>query len=500
MATKSEKPDFLASCKATDSRNKALEEIRDKGSEVILSVFRLFKNSLVHHVGNKAVLTTVKESHGIISDFSATVGGFVSVTFVDDTIFVCGQLLRASRSIYESAMEVGKMLRGCGVSEVSFSGEIQEADLLAMCEAFSIATRDPTQRNRLLEAKLNNIAVRKIDTSLQSSDHNDEASLPEMEKTLRAYASSLVVMRQFYERIAQGKTVLPHRVKRIAQRMVSMAETEEGPMLALTTLANAHRDEAGRAVQTAILSTVVARKLTHNRNALAQLAMAALMADVGRVRIAGSSGERFVRLGDDVEKVIPALTSSLCISTGGVNVQNALRTVTAFEATFMERQVLLGALYKRSLSPLVQSRILFLARQLLERLAPRDNSRAMSPLDALADLAGKPNVDDIAYKLLIQALGVMPTGTVVEFETGEWGIVVGPSTNRGAIARPRVKLVTDRSGQVFAKPKEIDLGAPSQGRRFPRITGVIEPARARFNTTGVLMTSDGAPKAPTPVN
>jgi hypothetical protein len=255
-------------------------------------------------------------------------------------------------------------------------------------------------------------------------------------------------------------------------------------------LANAHRDEAGRAVQSAILAVLVARRLTPNRNALSQLAMSALMADIGRVRIAGSSGERFVRLGDDVERVIPALTSSLCISTGGVNMQNAVRTVTAFETTTMERQQLMGPLYKRSMSALVQSRVLFVVRQLLERIAPRDNSRPMSPLDALADIAGKPNVDDIAYKLLIQAVGLMPTGTVVEFETGEWGIVVGQSTNRGAIARPRVKLVTDRAGQVFSKPKEIDLGAPSQGRRFPRITGVIEPSKARFNVTGVLMSEN----------
>jgi hypothetical protein len=490
MATKSgEKPDFLASCKASDSRHKALEEIRDKGSDVVLAVFRMLKNSLVHHIGNDAVRATAKDSLSIITDFSSIVGGAVSLTFVDETIFVCGQLLRASRSIYESAMEVGKLLGSVGVSEVAFAQELSEADLLAFLEAFSISARESTQRERLVQAKLNGIVVRRVDTSLQSQ--SDDDNLPPMERTLRSYASSLVVMRQFYDGVASGKTVLPHRVKRIAQRMISMAETDEGAVLALTTLANAHRDEAGRAVQSAILATVVARRLTNNRSALAQLAMAALMADVGRVRIAGSSGERFVRLGDEVEKVIPALTSSLCISTGGVNVGNALRTVTAYEATHMERQQLLGPLYKRGMSPLVQSRILYVSRALLERLAPRDNSRPMSPLDALADLAGKPNVDDTAYKLLIQAIGVMPTGTVVEFETGEWGIVVGPSTNRQAIARPRVKLVTDRSGQVFSKPKEIDLGAPSQGRRFPRITGVIEPSRARFNATGVLMTSEG---------
>jgi hypothetical protein len=273
----------------------------------------------------------------------------------------------------------------------------------------------------------------------------------------------------------------------VAQRMVSMAETDEGALLAMTTLANAHRDEAGRAVQAAILSIVVARKLTQQRNALSQLAMAALMADIGRVRIAGSSGEKMVQLSDDVERVVPALTSSLCISTGGVNVQNALRTVSAYEATYLERHHLLGPIYKRAMSPMIQSKILFVVRQLLERLAPRDITRAMSPLDALASLAGQPNVDEMVYKLVIQAIGVMPTGTVVEFETGEWGIVVGASTNRAALARPRVKLITDRAGQVFTKPKEIDLGAPSQGRRFPRITGVIEPTKARFNVTGVLM-------------
>jgi hypothetical protein len=274
--------------------------------------------------------------------------------------------------------------------------------------------------------------------------------------------------------------------------MVTLAESDEGALIAMTTLANAHRDEAGRSVQAAILSIIVARRLTRNRASLSQLAMAALMSDVGRVRIAGSSGERFVQLSEDVERAVPALTSSLCISTGGVNIQNALRTVTAFECNVLERSHLLGPLYKRTMSPMVQSKILFVVRQLLERLAPRDTARGSSPLDAIASLAGQPNVDEIAYKLLISALGVMPTGTVVEFETGEWGIVVGPSSNKSAIARPRVKLVTDRSGQVFSKPKEIDLGAPSDGRRFPAITGIIEPNKARFNVTGVLMGDVGA--------
>jgi hypothetical protein len=52
--------DFLAQCKASDSRNRSLEEIRDKGAEVILSTFRLLKNSLVHAIDNQAVALTPK--------------------------------------------------------------------------------------------------------------------------------------------------------------------------------------------------------------------------------------------------------------------------------------------------------------------------------------------------------------------------------------------------------------------------------------------------------
>jgi hypothetical protein len=485
--------DFLAQCKASDSRNKSLEEIRDKGAEVILATFRMLKNSLVHAIDNKAVVLTVKESHTIMHDFAAMVGGYVSITFVDETIFVCGQLLRASRSIYQSAMEVGKLLAVCSVSELSYTGEMTEQNLLELCQAFSVASRDPARRGALLEAKLTNVAVRAVDSTLQNRRDADAASLPPLEQALRAYASGLVVMRQFFDKVARGKTVLPHRVKRIAQRLVALAEGDESSLLSMLTLANAHRDEAGRAVQTAILALVVSRKLTTDRTVLAQIAMAGLIADVGRVRVAGGKNEALVALSEDAERVVPALTSALCIASGGVNVQNALRTVTTFEATQLERQALLGPLYKRQMSPLIQSKLLHIVRALLDFMAPRDTTRPLSALDALAAVSRLPTTDATLFKLLVQALGVMPTGTVVEFETGEWGIVVGPSLNRAAVARPRIKLITDRSGQVFAKPKEIDLGAPSKGARFPRIVGIIEPSRARFNVTAVLLEAPGTP-------
>ncbi len=482
---------FLAACQTNKNKNPTLEEIREKGAEVVLAVFRLSKNALVHALDNDAMIKTAADSNRIITDFASAVGGSVSVTFVEQTIFVCGQLLRASRAVYEQAMELSNLLERCAVSEVIFNADCSDRDLLAFAEGFSISVRDPEQRDRLLNTQLEHIQVRQVDTSLQSID--DESALPDMEKTLLSYASALVVMRRFFDRIAEGRTALPHQVKRIAQRLVALAATNERALLALVTTAGKHRDDAGRAVLTAIMSILIARRLTTSRVALGQLAMSALMADLGRVRAAGTTArDQLIQLSDEAEMAVPALTSAISITTGGVNIQNALRTVSAYETTYIEREQMLGPVYKRIMSPLVQSKILQVVRALLDRVAPRDTSRPLSPADAMAAITRIPSVDNVAYKLLVSAIGLMPTGTVVEFTTGEWGIVVGPSRNRKALDKPRIRLVTDRSGQVFSRPKEIDLGDQSGGQKYPRIKAVIDPSKAHFNVTGVLISQASA--------
>ena len=478
---------FLAACRTKQIANPTLEEIREKGAEVVLALFRLGKNALVHALDNEAMVKTAADSNRIITHFAAAVGGSVSVTFVEQTIFVCGQLLRASRGVYEQAMELANLLERCSISEVVFTADCSDKDLLGFAEAFSISVRDPEQRERLLNAQLLNVQVRQVDTTLQRLD--EDAALPDMEKALLSYASALVVMRRFFDRIAEGRTALPHQVKRVAQRLVALAATNESALLALVTTAGKHRDDAGRAVLTAIMTILVARRLTTSRVALGQLAMSALMADLGRVRAAGvTARDQLIQLSDKAEMAVPALTSAIGIATGGVSIQNALRTVAAYETTFIEREQMLGPLYKRIMSPLVQSKILQVVRALLDRVAPRDTSRPLSPADAMAAITRIPSIDSVAFKLLVAAVGLMPTGTVVEFETGEWGIVVGPSQNRKALDKPRIRLVTDRSGQVFSQPKEIDLGEPQAGgQELPRIKAIIDPSKAHFNITGVLI-------------
>src|SRR6185295_10215088 len=102
--------DFLPHCVASTTGNPLLEQIRDQSSHVVLAVYRLVKNALVHAIDNSAMLETAAQSAEILQGFAAEVALAPTLTFADDSVFVCGQLLRASRKVYQTATELGTLL------------------------------------------------------------------------------------------------------------------------------------------------------------------------------------------------------------------------------------------------------------------------------------------------------------------------------------------------------------------------------------------------------
>ena len=284
-----------------------------------------------------------------------------------------------------------------------------------------------------------------------------------------------MAVRQFYEDIATTGTALPHRLKRLAQKFVALADHEDPAMLGMTTMAKAHRDDAGRAVQTAILALAMTRQVTKDRLALAQIVLAALLVDTGRARIQSRIGDRF--LSDNEERLVVSAAAFGCIASGGVNAANARRTALVTEAAWLERTELLGPAWGGQLPPFFAAGVLTTARALLERLAPRDGSAAMSPLEAVEAVLARPNADPMMGRLLVRALGTVPTGTIVELSTGAWAVVLGPSA-RGP-QDSLVRIVTDARGKELDKPVLLDLGRD----RSVSIAKLVDQERAGFNTT-----------------
>jgi hypothetical protein len=482
--------DFLSQEFEGYEQNSLAEQIIEGGADAMMAMYRLAKIMMVHDAENQAVKDTVALSRKVLAEYSELVGGRISFTFVYDAIFVCGELLKAPRGVYESAAELMGLFSRCQVSEVAIEGAATEEDLLKFGKVFSAAVTSPRNRGALLSSTFENVQVREVANVLQARD--DELGMPVRERVLRLYASALVVLRAFYDAIAEGRTPTPVRLKRVAQKLVTLAGTGDPALLGMTTMANAHRDDAGRALQSAILAVSIGRQVTRDRIALAHLCLAAMVTDVGRARVLGPDAVgRLVPLTPAQNQRVPAASAAVCIANGGVNGSSAERVVMVFETAWLERASELGPPYAKRLPVMVQSRILGVVRLLLDEIAPRDAKLGRSPFDALHNVLKHPDVDKVMRRILVAALGLVPTGTVIEFSTGQWGVVVGPSANPRAVSSPRVRIITDRTGVPLESPVEYDLGKPQKGRVFPEIVRMMDPSQAGFNATHAFLSDVG---------
>ena len=86
-------------------------------------------------------------------------------------------------------------------------------------------------------------------------------------------------------------------------------------------------------------------------------------------------------------------------------------------------------------------------------------------------------------RVLVRALGVIPIGSVVELDNGEWAVVVGSSAFAAASPLPMLHVVTDGKGQPLPEPRPLDLGATIAGVTPQQIVRVLKASEARFNIT-----------------
>ncbi|MEW5721829.1 MAG: HD-GYP domain-containing protein [Thermodesulfobacteriota bacterium] len=73
----------------------------------------------------------------------------------------------------------------------------------------------------------------------------------------------------------------------------------------------------------------------------------------------------------------------------------------------------------------------------------------------------------------IHCLGIYPTGTVAELNTGETAVVLG--VNHAQLLRPRIKLITDSQGRPLMRQRSIDLNTETHAHRS--IRKVLDPKK-----------------------
>jgi hypothetical protein len=456
------------------------EHARDLGANVVLAIYRLAKLAQFHDLQNKAFQRQLEQTHAAIMEYGLRAGTNVCILFAEKAVFVSGQLLKGDRATYEQASELGGIMEWCGGAELLIQRDVTAPELHQFAEAISVALRSakregyspPSPRIRL-RAVADAARVRGFEVEVLSTE----------QRVVRTYASAIVIMRRFFEDLGRSRYVLPRRIKRVAQSLVDLSDGSTPAFLGVTEVRNQNHDSAGRAVNTAILAVTMAREVTQDRVLLAQIAMAAMMHDVGRPRAAAlSAGRRpgeaalAAKISEDSEDKLAAGTAAVLTALGRVNEPTIMRTVVAYEALWLRRRRFIGPLYRSLRLPTLHAKILQIARRYNDLLTPEPGLSPPSPDFAVATLADEmPDAADrTILRMLVAALGFFPAGTVVRLTSNEIAeVLASPPLRVAPLNMPVVRLVMDADGGVLDRVVEVDLANPRRGEPTREIANVV---------------------------
>jgi HD-GYP domain-containing protein (c-di-GMP phosphodiesterase class II) len=214
-------------------------------------------------------------------------------------------------------------------------------------------------------------------------------------------------------------------------------------------------------IDTSTLSIAFGRQLGFSRNELADVGLAALLIDIGKITLP----KDLINKSGDLTREELALVRKhvdhsleLIAQVAGIN-----KRITEVVAAHHERFDGLGyprGLRGRAIPPF--ARMVAIADCFDAITSARPYANPMSPHEAMRKLYDWSDKDFQAELIeqFIQCLGIYPTGTLVDLSTGEVGIVI--SQNRKRRLKPRVMLVLDANKRRYESFAVIDLMELSQ--------------------------------------
>ncbi len=425
----------------------------------------LFTEAEAGRLGGAEALSAAEHAAVALRELTPLGGGAVRFAYVGGLPYAAGELLETDRAGYLTAQVVGERLAAVGVSLVVIDAKVTSQDLLKFMGGWLRAVGGEP----LVTPPC--IAVgRAPELTYQPLDDESPA-----QRSLKLYALTVAELERLYAEAAACRVPQLRTLRRLAQRWVMAALSGEESFLQLHALAPRVERESERALQSAVLLLAALRQLTRDRRLLAEFTLAALLAPLPMVWGAPEVPR-------EAERRL-AHAAQTMLATGGWHPSGWFRAALVMEATWLGTSEL-GPLYQGQAQGLLGALLLHLVRRYMAKIAPLGSdagsastlSTAVAPAEALAELAAERVVHPRLVRLLARAIGVIPTGSVVELMEGEWAVVAAPSAV-GSLERPAVAVITDTAGQPLPTPALVDLAQTS----VSGLRRLVPPAEVGFN-------------------
>ena len=298
------------------------------------------------------------------------------------------------------------------------------------------------------------------------------------------YEEAREAVEQIFADLERGVPPTPAATKLVVTGVIDQVLLDRRALLLHSTFLKVKQfDHAlgAHALDTAILSLVVAVESGVDPSLYEHLGIGALLHDAGYVRLPRNLVRKRDECTDSEQRLLEqhaTLGVTILGEPSGFH-QEVCRIVVEHH----ERCD--GSGYPRKvkaadISPLAQ--IVGIV-DLYDKMVSRRGGRpAMIPHDAVRQLflvGERGQYPKPLVEAVIRSIGVYPVGSLVRLNTGEQAVVVG--VNPEQRLKPQVKITGGPHGESYPNPEQIDLSLPSQDRVARTVLRVLDPVQERVN-------------------
>jgi putative nucleotidyltransferase with HDIG domain len=392
----------------------------------------------------------------------------VTIGFIEHEIVVCDTPLQKAGP---SLIELARRLRTRGVERISVEHGVTLDEVGALARHLAgvqlaggggTPSEDDTPQ-------FEHITIGKL-----SLEKRVEAAAADMAAIRRLYDDAVSSVENIWGRTEKDGVVDAKTAQNVVNGLAQAVAYNRNSLLALTALKNFDNYTFTHMVNVSVLTMAQARTLGLDGPLLREFGLAALMHDIGKVRIPAAiikkpdrltedeframkrhpvDGAEILRRTVDIPPIVPLVafehhlrldgTGYPAVSRPTLNLATMLTSIADVYDAMRSQRV-----YQQS----------FPSERVVEVLKRNDGTQ----------------FDQNLIRRFVQLLGIYPVGTAVRLDTGEIAVVL--RVNAADPHRPRVRVVVSEKGEQVSRPYDIDLWDVDPGDgKGSSVSGPVDP-------------------------
>jgi len=439
------------------------------------------RNKTIYPSGHPIIMRSLMRTFEILETLLEEKEEINIAVIGDELIFEGMALHEISAALYGFTRD----LRQRGIEKITFLKGLKNEEFLGLIDVLTMAQEKLKNSGgpiKVLASKgVRNIVLGKIGALKETQPepgHGEELKA----KAKEFYRGAVEAIKKIVEDIGFKKRVNIEKARSAINSMVASIQRNRTPLITLASLKAHDEYTFSHAVNVAVLTLVQGEALGLDRQTLNDLGIAALLHDMGKLKVPEEILKKPGKLTSEEFELIklhPADGAKILMNTPGIN---KLAYVVTFEHHIK---------YDLSGYPVVSrekgglnlgSMLVRIADTYDAMRSNRYYAKEIPPEKTIKEMeesSGK-EFEPVLLRKFIRLIGVYPPGTFVRLDTNEIGFVF--RTNPSDPYRPRVKIVIDSNGSKIEKPQEINLEekVPETGNFRRLIKESVDPEQFGF--------------------